>query len=132
MGRPRCCRLGEPPRCWKRFQSRNRGIEYRRENPRRNLRELMSRPLRILMTADTVGGVWTYALELVRALDAYGVQVALAPMGVLPSGFQRRQASAVPNLELFESAYKLEWMEDPWMDVAAAGDWLLALEQRVE
>lgn len=28
---------------------------------------LERKPHRILMTADTVGGVWTYALELARA-----------------------------------------------------------------
>ena len=36
---------------------------------------------RILMTADTVGGVWTYAMDLARALGAEGVEVALATMG---------------------------------------------------
>ncbi|HYO60185.1 MAG TPA: glycosyltransferase family 1 protein, partial [Archangium sp.] len=33
------------------------------------------------MTADTVGGVWTYALELCRALAGDGVQVELATLG---------------------------------------------------
>lgn len=40
-------------------------------------------PQRILMTADTVGGVWTYALELAQALDSRGIQIALATMGRL-------------------------------------------------
>ena len=33
---------------------------------------------RVLMTADTVGGVWTYSLDLARALGEYGIEVALA------------------------------------------------------
>src|SRR5437868_5547300 len=33
---------------------------------------------RVLMTADTVGGVWSYALELSRALGKCGVEVGLA------------------------------------------------------
>ena len=37
--------------------------------------------MKILMTADTVGGVWTYALELAGALAPHGVEVALATMG---------------------------------------------------
>ena len=80
------------------------------------------------MTADTVGGVWTYVLDLARALAPHGAQVALATMGRLPSAAQFVEASALPNVTLFSSAFALEWMPDPWDDVARAGDWLLALE----
>ena len=80
------------------------------------------------MTADTVGGVWTYALDLARALAPHGVQVALATMGRLPSAAQFVEASALPNVTLFPSEFALEWMPDPWGDVARAGDWLLSLE----
>ncbi len=82
------------------------------------------------MTADTVGGVWTYALDLARALEPHGVQIALATMGRLPSPAQTAQASAVPSVTLFPSAFALEWMPDPWDDVARAGDWLLSLEAK--
>lgn len=87
-------------------------------------------PRRVLMTADAVGGVWTYALDLCRALAERGVQVALATMGALPTAAQERDAREVPGLELFASAYRLEWMADPWADVARAGEWLLELESR--
>jgi glycosyltransferase involved in cell wall biosynthesis len=33
------------------------------------------------------------------------------------------------NVEVAESAFRLEWMDEPWEDVKAAGDWLLALER---
>jgi glycogen synthase len=89
------------------------------------------KPRHVLMTADCVGGVWTYALELTRALGLHGVQVALAVMGGPVSNPQRKEAAAISNLELFESTWKLEWMENPWRDVAAAGDWLLDLEHRL-
>jgi glycogen synthase len=85
---------------------------------------------RILMTADTVGGVWTYALELARALQGHGVETVVATMGRAMTREQRKEAGSIPNLEVHEGAYKLEWMEEPWRDVAAAGDWLLKLEQR--
>src|SRR4051794_26700209 len=84
-------------------------------------------PKRILMTADTVGGVWTYALDLCRALAPGGARVLLATMGARPTAAQRRQAAAVGNVSLAESDCKLEWMSDPWDDVARAGDWLLRL-----
>ena len=80
------------------------------------------------MTADTVGGVWTYALDLARALAPHGVQIALATMGHLPTSAQSAEAAPVPNLTLYPSPFALEWMADPWADVARAGDWLLGLE----
>ncbi|PRP96257.1 glycosyltransferase family 4 protein [Enhygromyxa salina] len=82
---------------------------------------------RVLMTTDTLGGVWTYALELCRALAQHGVTVTLAAMGGEPSPAQRAQANAVAGLRLEARPYKLEWMTDPWDDVARAGDWLLEL-----
>ena len=33
------------------------------------------------MSADSVGGVWTYALDLTRGLRALGIDVLLATMG---------------------------------------------------
>ena len=88
-------------------------------------------PARILMTADTVGGVWTYALDLIRALRDDGVEVALACMGGYISEDQRRDARAIDTLELFESKFRLPWMEQPWPDVRRAGEWLLDLSIRV-
>lgn len=82
------------------------------------------------MTADTVGGIWTYALELARALLPRGVEVLLATMGTLPSPAQRSEAESVPGLMLLPSAFKLEWMASPWEEVGRAGAWLLAIEAR--
>lgn len=81
------------------------------------------------MTADTVGGVWTYALQLCRALDAHGVHVVLATMGAPLSGSQHADVAVLHNVSLRESTFRLEWMRDPWGDVSAAGDWLLRLER---
>jgi glycogen synthase len=84
-------------------------------------------PRRILMTADCVGGVWNYSLDLAEALGQFGVQVGIATMGPLPSQSQKAQAARISNLSLFESDYKLEWMDSPWADVDTAGIWLLDL-----
>src|SRR5689334_16339768 len=91
----------------------------------------MPKPQNILMTADTVGGVWTYALELTRALQPHGVEVQLALMGPPLTAAQRAEAERIPNLSLFKSDYKLEWMPDCWSDVRRAGDWLLHLAHRL-
>ncbi len=83
--------------------------------------------MRVLMTTDTVGGVWTYALDLIRALEPAGVEVLLATMGPPPSVEQRAAAAARGNLRLETSSYQLEWMPEPWDDVRRAGSWLLGL-----
>ncbi len=82
------------------------------------------------MTADTVGGVWTYALELSRGLGSHGCEVLLATMGEHLSAAQREEAGRIPNVTVCESRFKLEWMEDPWRDVSLAGDWLLEQAER--
>ena len=86
---------------------------------------------RILMTADAVGGVWTYALELTKALAQYNIEVNLAVMGQSLLLAQQQEARALPNLNLFKSEFRLEWMLNPWRDVDRAGDWLLHLENRL-
>jgi glycogen synthase len=89
-------------------------------------------PKRILMTADTVGGVWTYAMELCRALGVYGIEIALATMGAPLSPSQRTEAASLQNIRIFESDYKLEWMADPWDEVDSAGEWIMKLEDEFQ
>lgn len=73
------------------------------------------------MTADTVGGVFTYARDLARAS---GAEVVLATMGgPLPE--------PLDGVDVRASDFRLEWMDEPWADVAAAGDWLRELEAEV-
>lgn len=83
---------------------------------------------RVLMTTDTVGGVWTYALELAAALGTQGVAVTLAALGE-PRAAQRGAARRLPDVDLRAAPFRLEWMDHPWDDVRAAGAWLLALEE---
>lgn len=83
--------------------------------------------MKVLMTVDAVGGVWTYALDLCAALREYDVSFVLVTMGPRPSDAQRAVAQSLLNVELVESDYRLEWMEDPWSDVGAAGDFLQEL-----
>lgn len=91
----------------------------------------MSTQLRILMTADCVGGVWTYALELCRALAPHNVQVTLYVMGGPLRADQIEEAGALTNLSLVPSNHKLEWMRNPQDDLARSAEELLALESRM-
>jgi glycogen(starch) synthase len=81
--------------------------------------------MKILISTDTVGGVLTYTAELAAALEAAGDEVVVATMG---PRLRPAQREALPS-RLHESDFRLEWMEDPWEDVAAAGEWLLRLEE---
>jgi glycosyltransferase involved in cell wall biosynthesis len=88
-------------------------------------------PRKVLMTADGVGGVWTYALELARGLAPHGIHFTIATMGPRPSAAQQREAAHLPNVSLVQSDYRLEWMEDAWGEVAEAGQWLSGLAAEV-
>jgi len=86
----------------------------------------------VLMTADTVGGVWSHVLELAAGLGDVGMRVAIAAMGTPVTAAQREQVARIPTVTLHERTYRLEWMADPWNDVRRAGQWLLRLEARLQ
>lgn len=81
--------------------------------------------MKVLISTDTIGGVLTYTAELAAALEAAGEEVVVATMG---PRLQAHQRELMPG-RVHESDFGLEWMEDPWEDVAAAGEWLLRLEE---
>lgn len=87
-------------------------------------------PELVLMTADTLGGVWSYAIDLAGGLAQAGTRTVLASMGRAPSEAQRSDAAAVPGLIFEESSFALEWMPNADDEVRRAGDWLLDLERR--
>ncbi len=87
-------------------------------------------PRSVLVTSDTLGGVFSYAVELARFLSASAIDVVFATMGGPLDPAQRVEIGRIPRVALHESSFALEWMDDPWADVDRAGDWLLALENR--
>lgn len=81
--------------------------------------------MKVLISTDTVGGVLTYTSQLAMALADRGNEVVVATMG---PRLRREQRAAFPG-RVHESGYRLEWMENPWEEVDAAGRWLLDLER---
>jgi glycogen(starch) synthase len=75
--------------------------------------------MKVVMSTDAVGGVWTYAVELRDALSAEGVEVDLAAIG----------PAAPPEPDVPYHRCRLEWQDDPWADVADSGRWLQTLAQ---
>jgi glycogen synthase len=87
--------------------------------------------MNVLMTADAVGGVWRYAMDLGSALVARGASVTVAVMGPPPAAAQSVEADR-RGIPVVSRPYRLEWMDNPWDDVARAGDWLLSLERAAQ
>jgi len=73
--------------------------------------------MRILMTADTVGGVWTYTREVAAGLLASGCDLSLVTLGQWPSSEQNVWLDGIRDQypDTFRSLatdYPLEWMQD--------------------
>lgn len=83
------------------------------------------------MTTDAVGGVWTYALELVTGLAGRSVDVVLVVTGPRPTAEQLTQLAATPVAEVLVLDAPLEWMDDPWERLDATGHRLLDVAARV-
>lgn len=81
----------------------------------------------VLMTTDTVGGVWTYAVSLIRAMEQYPVNFVLATIGPLPNKQQQKDIAHLSNVRVESYKGKLEWMDDPWNDLEAEAEWLQKL-----
>ena len=90
--------------------------------------------MRILLTVDSVGGVWQYGLDLARALGAQGIESVIAHLGPLPSTSQRADARRIANTKFVETGEPLDWLCDGPTPVLAAGGRLsqLAGDERVD
>lgn len=65
---------------------------------------------RILLTADAVGGVWHYAVDLAGSLGPWGCEVVLALLGPAPDERKRAGMSAMPHVRLIETCLELDWL----------------------
>jgi glycosyltransferase involved in cell wall biosynthesis len=77
-------------------------------------------PLRVLLVADAVGGVWDHSLLLARGLIRLaGARVLLLAAGPAPDATRSAAAGAVPGLEWRALAGQLEWMDGgrDWLGV---------------
>jgi glycosyltransferase involved in cell wall biosynthesis len=81
--------------------------------------------MRALVTADTVGGVWTYTRELVTGLSRRGFDITLVSFGNIPDASQREWIDALGNVDYRATAFKLEWMQDSDDDLKMSSEFLL-------
>lgn len=75
--------------------------------------------IELFMTADAVGGVYQYALDLAGGLAAHDVRTTLALLGPPASEAQREMATNVPGLRLIQTGLPLDWLTD---DLRSADD----------
>lgn len=87
--------------------------------------------LRILMTTDTVGGVWTYSCSLASCLAATGADVTLVTMGPRPRADQTEMLLG-SQVRLLETDLALEWQDPEGQDLSRARRVLENLEARLK
>jgi glycosyltransferase involved in cell wall biosynthesis len=73
---------------------------------------MIGKPLNLLMTADAVGGVFQYALDLASGLRAHGVTTTLAMMGPPMRPAQAAAALDVPGLTILDTRLPLDWLAE--------------------
>lgn len=93
------------------------------------------RELRVFMTADAVGGIWPYALDLARGLSDLRVpdlrlEVTLALLGPAPGSRQVVEAAGVAGLRLLPTGLPLDWTAPDAASVHAGSVQLGVLARR--
>ncbi len=80
--------------------------------------------MHVLVTADTVGGVWTYTRELVTGLSQRGVRVTLVSFGEIPTPAQSSWLDGLRNVDYRATAFRLEWMQEAREDLRLSSAFL--------
>jgi len=65
--------------------------------------------LRVLITADAVGGIWRHALDLASELTRRGAAVCIVTWGPRPAAHQRSEAAAA-SIETIHVEAPLDWL----------------------
>jgi len=88
--------------------------------------------MHVLVTADTIGGVWTYARELVTGLARRGVRITFVSFGEIPTSEQTQWLESLRNVDFRATAFRLEWMQEARDDIDASSDYLRAVIDEVK
>lgn len=80
--------------------------------------------MKVLMTTDTASEVWKYSLDLCKTLEQFNLQIHLVALGGWPSPYQQIEAEKAPNVILYKSDLKFNWMIESWEDFNQSRKWL--------
>lgn len=86
--------------------------------------------MKVLLTADAVGGVWQYSLDLARGLSDHGVETLLAVLGPSPEPAQLAAATAVKGLTLVDTGLPLDWLAGSRASLGSVGNAIADLAER--
>lgn len=88
--------------------------------------------MHILVTTDTLSGIWSYTRELVSGLISRGLQVTLVSFGEVPLPEQTSWMESLHGLEYRPTAFRLEWMQESEHDYADSSAYLTSLVEEIE
>jgi glycogen(starch) synthase len=86
----------------------------------------------VLVTADTLSGVWTYTRELVTGLVSRGVRVTLVSLGEIPLPEQASWMDSLHGLEYRPTAFRLDWMQEGELDLEDSSAYLTRLVEEIK
>ena len=87
---------------------------------------------RVLLTTDSVGGVWRYTMEIAQGFTALGAEVVLAVLGPAPNAEQRGEAGAIGGLRWVATCLPLDWLAETPDDLAFASHVLASVAKQSE
>jgi len=87
--------------------------------------------MHVLVTTDTISGVWTYTRELVSGLVSRGLRVTLVSFGEVPLPDQTAWMDNLHGLDYRPTAFRLEWMHEGEQDYEDSAAYLMSLVQEI-
>jgi glycosyltransferase involved in cell wall biosynthesis len=87
--------------------------------------------MHVLVTADTIGGVWIYTRELVAGLVRKGVRVTLVSFGEIPTAAQTEWLEGLREVDFLPTGFRLEWMQDAQQDIEHSSQYLMSVIEEV-
>lgn len=88
--------------------------------------------MHVLVTTDTLSGVWTYTQELVTELVSRGVRVTLVSVGDIPLPQQTSWMDNLQGLEYRPTAFRLDWMQEAEQDLKDSSAYITALVKELK
>jgi glycogen(starch) synthase len=88
--------------------------------------------MHVLITTDTMNGIWTYTRELACGLIARGYRVTLVSFGEIPMPEQTAWMDRLPDLHYVPTAFRLDWMEEGQQHFEEASEYLSGLVKEIK
>jgi glycogen(starch) synthase len=88
--------------------------------------------MHVLVTADTLSGIWTYTRELVTGLVSRDVRVTLVSFGDIPLPEQTEWMDHLQELEYRPTAFRLDWMQEGQHDFVDSSAYLAGLVREIK